>query len=134
MVQDHPGARRVAAALLVLSLAPAAADAQGTGRPSLKAPTLAASIAAAADWATTYHALANFHVREANPLLRHLDDRPAAMISLGAAIDAAAFSGWNLAVGKKHPRLAAAGLWAMTGFRAYLAIHNLRNARRAVRR
>jgi hypothetical protein len=30
--------------------------------------------------------------------------------------------------------MAAAGLWTMTAFRAYLAIHNLRNQQKAARR
>jgi hypothetical protein len=41
---------------------------------------------------------------------------------------------WNVAVGRRHERVAVAGLWAMTAFRAYLAMHNLRNERRAERR
>src|SRR5215471_6046615 len=55
--------------------------------PSLRSATMAASAAAAADWASTYHALKLFQVRETNPLLRPLDRTPGRMITLGAAMD-----------------------------------------------
>lgn len=90
--------------------------------------------AAAADWATTYHGLKHYRLRETNPLLRPLDHRPAKMVLLGGAIDVAAVAGWHYAVGRDHPRIAAAGLWTMTAFRAYLAFHNLRNQQKAGRR
>ncbi len=56
------------------------------------------------------------------------------MVTIGGLIDVAGFSAWNMTVGRKHPRLAAAGLWGMAAFRTYLAIHNIRNSRRAERR
>lgn len=122
--------------LLVVCLAvPSGAFAQTSAPPpSLQAPTIAASIGSAADWATTYHALSNYRVREVNPLLRGMDRNPGRMISVGSAIDAAGISAWNLTMGKKHPKVAAAGLWGMAVFRGYLAIHNLRNTRKAERR
>jgi hypothetical protein len=92
------------------------------------------AIAAAADWASTYHALKYYKVREANPLIRHLDDEPAKLVVMGAAIDLGAAFAWNYTIGRKNPQLAAAGLWGMTAFRAYLAVHNMRNERRAARR
>jgi len=101
---------------------------------SLRAATMAASAAAAADWASTYHALRFYHVRETNPLLRPMDGAPGRMISLGAAMDVGAITAWNLTMGREHPRVATAGLWAMTAFRSYLVIHNLRNEERASRR
>jgi hypothetical protein len=120
--------------LLVLCAGvPAVASAQTAGRP-LQAPTIAASIASAADWATTYHALSNYRLREMNPVLRPFDRTPGKMITLGAVIDAAGMSAWNVTVGKNHPKVAAAGLWGMAAFRTYLAIHNLRNTRKADRR
>jgi hypothetical protein len=109
-----------------------ASHAEPTG--SLRLPTLAASTAAAADWASTYHALTHYRVRETNPLLRPLDSSPGRLVTVGAAIDAGAFSAWNLTVGRSNPRLAAAGLWAMAAFRTYLVVHNLRTERRAARR
>ena len=100
----------------------------------LKVPTIAASVASAADWATTYHTLTHFRTRESNPLLRPLDHRPGAMVAVGSAMDAGILSAWNLTVGRKHERVAAAGLWALAAFRGYLAIHNLRNQAKAARR
>ena len=101
---------------------------------TLRHATIAASAAAAADWASTYHALKLFRVRETNPVLRPFDSTPGRMISLGAALDVGAISAWNLTVAREHPKIGIAGLWAMTAFRSYLAIHNLRNERRADRR
>jgi hypothetical protein len=127
--------RRSIARLFVVQLIvyglPTAAAAQDGG---LKLPTIAASAAAAADWASTYHALKHYRVRETNPLLRPLDHSPGSLVTVGALLDAGAFSTWNLTVGRKNERLAAAGLWAMAAFRSYLVIHNLRTERRAARR
>jgi hypothetical protein len=125
--------RRLLAAVLMVSCFPATLAAQDRG-PSLRVPTIAASAAAAADWASTYHALKNFHVRESNPLLRPMDSTPGPMVSVGAAMDMGIVSAWNMTVGRKHPRVAVAGLWAMTAFRSYLVLHNLRNTARAERR
>jgi len=125
---------RTGIALLVLCLGVPSLAAGQNPPPSLQAPTIAASIASAADWATTYHALSNYQVREMNPLLRSFDRTPGKMISMGAAIDAAGISAWNVTMGKKHPKVAAAGLWGMAAFRTYLAIHNIRNTRKAERR
>jgi hypothetical protein len=116
---------------VIFSLLPAAASAQ-TG--SLKIPTIAAGAAAAADWASTYHALKFYKVRETNPVLRPFDSSPGSLISLGGIIDAGSVSSWNLSVGRKNQRVAAIGLWTMAAFRTYLAIHNLRNERLSERR
>jgi hypothetical protein len=104
-------------------------------RPSgLGLPTTVFAAAAAADWATTYHGIKHFRLRESNPVLRPFDGAPGKMVLLGGAIDVASVMAWNYTVGQKHPRIAAAGLWTMTAFRAYLAIHNLRNQQKAARR
>ena len=124
---------RLSAALLVVCLLPGIASAQDNSA-RLRLPTIAASAAAAADWASTYHGLKYYNLRETNPLLQPFQQSPGKLITVGAAIDAATFSAWNVTVGRKHPRVAAAGLWAMAGFRAYLVIHNLRNERKAGRR
>ena len=124
--------RRLLAALLVVSFVPAAAFAQETH--SLKVPTIAASAAAAADWASTYHALKYYKVQEQNPLLRPFQESPGSMVSLGAIMDVGAVSAWNVTVGRRNPRVAVAGLWAMAAFRAYLAVHNMRNTTKAERR
>ena len=121
------------AAVLVVCLFPAVATAQDNS-DRLRLPTIAASAAAAADWASTYHALKYYNLRETNPLLQPFNGSPGRLVTMGAAIDAATFSVWNVTVGRKHPRVAAAGLWAMAGFRAYLVVHNLRNERKVGRR
>jgi hypothetical protein len=122
----------IPALCVLISLLPGFASAEE--RNPLLLPTLAATAAAAADWGSTYYALRFFELREVNPLLSPLQTRPGRMISLGAAMDAGLVSAWNLSIGRRNDGVAAAGLWAMTAFRAYLAIHNLRNTRRAARR
>jgi hypothetical protein len=124
--------RRLLAALILVSVLPATASAQETG--SLRTPTIAAMAAAAADWATTYHALKNYHVREMNPIMRPFEESPGSLVTIGGLIDVGMVSGWNLTMGRRNPKVAAAGLWAMTAFRAYLAIHNIRNEQKAQRR
>ncbi len=119
----------LATAIGACLLLPVAAFAED--RSSLKLPTMVAGAAAAADWASTYHALSRYHLRESNPLLRPFDATPGPMITLGAVMDGAAISAWNLTVGRKYPRVAAAGLWGMAAFRSYLVIHNVRNMRKA---
>lgn len=132
-MQRRPRSRlfRNAALVLCVSLLPGLAQAQSI---SLKPQTIAASAAAAADWATTYHALKYYRLREANPLLRPLSGSPGPLVSIGGAIDVAAVSAWNLSLGRSRPQAAAAGLWAMAAFRSYLAIHNLVNERKAAKR
>ena len=123
--------RVLAAALLIATglASPAAAQDQQRGR--LYWPTIAATGAATADWITTYHALKFYKVREQNPVLRPLDHTPMRMVSVGGLIDVAGISAWNVTVGPKHDKIAAAGLWTMTAFRVYLAVHNHLNEHRA---
>jgi len=122
---------RIAAASVLLILLPSLTLAQEN---RLRTPTIAASAAAAADWASTYYALKYYKVRELNPIINPLQHQPGRMISMGIAIDAGLVSAWNLGIGRRNERVAMAGLWAMTAFRAYLAIHNMRNTRKAERR
>ena len=124
----------LAAALLVTLFLPFQAAAQDAQRPRLYWPTVVAGSAATADWITTYHALKFFKVRETNPLLKPMQGTPAKMISVGGALDVAGIAAWNLTVGPKHDKIAAAGLWTMTAFRVYLAVHNHLNEHRAERR
>ena len=121
------------ALLALVWLAPSPASAQEQ-RKSLAIPTFAASAAAAADWASTYHALKYYKVQEQNPVLRPLQKSPGPMISIGGLIDAGSVSAWNLTVGRKNQRVAVTGLWMMTAFRAYLVVHNMRNMRLSERR
>ncbi len=127
--------RVLAAALLVATLVPSTAFAQQEqGRGRLYWPTIAAGTASTADWITTYHALKFYKVQEQNLLLRPLQSSPGRMVSIGGIMDVAGISAWNLAIGGKHDRIAAAGLWTMTAFRVYLAVHNHVNEHRSERR
>jgi len=125
-------ARRLLAALFLVFVFPAFASAQES--KSLKIPTIAAMAAAGADWATTYHALKYYKVREVNPIMRPFEAAPGSLVTVGGLIDVGTISAWNLTMGRRNPRVAVAGLWAMTAFRAYLAIHNIRNEQKAERR
>jgi len=122
---------RIAALFLCLVTLPSLSIAQEN---ALRAPTIAASAAAAADWASTYYAIKYFKVREMNPLINSMQHEPGRMISMGAVLDAGIVSAWNLGIGRRNQRVAIAGLWTMAAFRTYLAIHNLRNTRKAERR
>jgi hypothetical protein len=123
---------RVSAAALVVALViPPLATAQDRPQGRLYWPTIAAGSAATADWVTTYHALKFYRVQESNPLLKPLQASPARMVSVGGMIDVAGVAAWNFTVGPKHDKIAAAGLWTMTAFRLYLALHNHMNEHRA---
>jgi hypothetical protein len=126
--------RFLATALLVAALTPTVASAQDLRQSRLHWPTIAAGAAASADWATTYHALKFYKVQEQNPVLKPFQSNPGRLVSMGAMIDVAGISAWNLTMGPKHPKMAAAGLWTMTAFRAYLALHNHMNEHRSERR
>jgi hypothetical protein len=122
------------AALLISVVFSSTASAQDQQRGRLYWPTIAAGSAATADWITTYHALKYYKVREQNPLLKPLQGSPGGMVSVGGLIDVAGISAWNFTMGPKHDKIAAAGLWTMTAFRVYLAVHNHLNEHRAERR
>lgn len=133
-----PQGWRLVAAVFVVSLLPGLAGLSPASaqelRPSLRIPTTVASIAAAADWASTYHAMSNYHVRETNVLLQPFQKSPGTLVVVGAAIDAASFTAWNKVMGPRHPRLAVGGMWAMAAFRSFLVLHNLRNEQKALKR
>src|SRR5688500_608836 len=130
MLQFSRWVRRLLAALFMVSILPAVASAQ---EASLKIPTFAASAACAADWASTDLAPKYYKGREVKPLLIPCRASPGSPVTMGAMIAAGASSAWNLTVGRRSPKVAAAGLWGMAVFRTYLAIHNLRNGREAER-
>ena len=89
----------------------------------LHLPTVAFASAATADWMTTHENLKYF--REANPVLRWLDHKPKTMIAVGAGLDAASYYGWR-ALTRKRPKLRAAGLYAATAVRTFIALRNVR--------
>jgi len=98
-----------------------ASPAQAEEKLSLKIPTIAFAAAATADWASTYYGVSTHAFEESTPGLRHLQHHPAWMVAAGAAEDVALTVLWRRTVGRRHPKLAVAGLWAATGFRVYLA-------------
>lgn len=136
MPRRQPPRRAVTVLCGVLSVAcggllvPRAASAEDR----LTLPTVAFGAAAAADWATTYHGLRHYQLREVNPLLRPLQARPGRLVTAGALMDVGLVGAWNLGIGRRHERVAVAGLWAMAVFRTYLAVHNHRNTRKVPRR
>ena len=78
--------------------------------------------AAAVDWATTVHSLAFHHGRENNPLINWAPTT-ATTIAVGAAIDLAGLAAWQRMT-RDHPRLSAAGLYASTALRVFVAGRN----------
>jgi len=90
---------------------------------NLKVPNSVFLGAAAADWVSTYQFLQR-GARETNPMLSGLQSQPALMIATGAAIDVASLWAWNRYVGKKHPRLAAVGLYTAAALRVWVASRN----------
>ena len=96
----------------------------------LDVPTVAFASSAAIDWVTTYRNRNYF--REGNPMIAWLDRKPAAMIGLGVAIDAAGVYGWQRLT-RNHKRLRAVGLYAAAAARVAVAVRNDR-MRRSARR
>ncbi len=111
--------------LIALILIPTSARAQ-----SLRLPTAVFASAAAADWASTYRAISRYHLHEDNPLINRLADRPTLMITAGAALDTVGAAAWLHYVGRRHSRIAAAGLYVAAAGRFYLAARNVSRSRR----
>ncbi len=111
--------------ITALILIPTSARAQ-----SLALPTSVFASAATADWASTYRAVTRYHLHEDNPLINRLADRPALMITAGAALDVAGTAAWLRYVGRRHPRIVAAGLYVAAAGRFYLAARNVSRSRR----
>jgi hypothetical protein len=102
-------------------------------RPRLSVPMSAWVAAAAMDQVTTYKFLSDYPglLRERNPLVRGLDNRPAAMAAVGGAIDAATgWAAWKV-LGRSHPRIAFAVFAGAAAYRAYLVGSNIQRMRGA---
>lgn len=112
---------KLALALTMVLLVPASAGAQES--PLTTASRVAFTAGAVADWTSTYAMLKSGN-HELNPTLRIAHDRPAATVALGAAIDVVGVVAWQRFVGRRHPKLAASGLFVASAFRFYLASHN----------
>ena len=102
----------------------------------LKMPESVFIVAAASDWAMTYHhcsmpGFATSPVRcEGNPLVSGLSKHPAAMVLTGAAIDAATLYGWAKLTKAHHPTLYTVGLYAAASVRLTLVGLTVRQQRR----
>jgi len=106
--------KRAGVVVLLLGLFVSRADAQ-----SLRTATYVFSSAAAADWTMTYQFLDRKATVEGNPLLQWTHNDPAATVAAGAAMDVAAVYAWRRFVGRKHPKIAAVGLYATAALRGY---------------
>ena len=113
--------QRAAFVTLFLLLSSRGAIAQeSASQASLNLPTAIFASAAAADWATTYHGVSSGKFAEGNPTIRQWQDHPAGMVAAGAAMDVGSVLLWRRLVGRRHRKIAAAGLYAVATFRMYL--------------
>ena len=105
--------------LLFLALLFTPSLAQAQDKPAL----LTFSLAATADWATTYHVNTTPRMKEENPMISWLRSTPKAMVLTGAAIDVASVSVWYR-VTRSHKTLRTVGLYGATAFRIFFAVRN----------
>ena len=97
-----------------------------TVQPSLKIPTMVFAAAAAGDWASTYHGVSHLQFFEGDPLINRWQNHPALMVAAGTALDVGSVMIWNRYVGRRHPKLAALGLYVAASFRTYLCLKGIR--------
>ena len=112
--------RRIVAWTLASGLLLHALPASAQQTTSLKIATMAFTVAASADWIDTYYGVSTHSFQESTPVIRRLQDRPGLMVAVGAAEDVGLAILWHRAMGRRHPKLATAGLWVATSFRVYL--------------
>ena len=112
--------RRFVAWTLASGLLLHAMPASAQQTTSLKISTIAFAAAASADWIDTYYGVSTHSFQESTPGIRRLQAHPGLMVAAGAAEDIGLAILWHRAVGRRHPKLATAGLWVATGFRVYL--------------
>jgi hypothetical protein len=89
--------------------------------------------AVASDHITTFQFRSKYPelLHEENVLVRHLEDHPAWLVGVNAAIDAS--TGWAVYkfLGNRHPRLATLAFYGAAAYRTYLSIHNVRMMEKA---
>ena len=89
--------------------------------------------AVASDHITTFQFRSKYPelLHEENLLVRHLEDHPAWLVGVNAAIDAS--TGWAVYkfLGNRHPRLATLAFYGAAAYRTYLSIHNVRMMEKA---
>jgi cytochrome c oxidase subunit II len=79
-------------------------------------------VAAAADWATTFHSLEFHHGQENDPIINWAPT-PTLTIAAGATLDVAAFILWRRFT-NGHPRIANTGLYLASALRVWVASRN----------
>jgi hypothetical protein len=96
---------------------------------SLRLPTAMYLASASADVATTVYCQ-SAGCREDNPMVNWLEPRGTTiMLVAGESADLAGLWAWNRFIGRKHPKLAAIGLYAASGVRFAIAARNVREGR-----
>ncbi len=109
------------------------ASAQELEQRQLKLSAAVWTAAVASDHVTTFQFRTKYPdlLHEQNPLVRGLEEHPAWLVGVNAAIDAAA--GWAAYkwLGTRHPRLATLAFYGAAAYRASLGIHNVRMMNKA---
>lgn len=102
--------------------------------PSLTIPTVVYAGAAALDVGSSLRCPPPY-CREGNPLIAWMEPHTghATMLVTATAMDAVGVWAWHKYVGKKHPKIAAVGLYAVAAVRIGIGIGNLQD-RRAIDR
>jgi hypothetical protein len=89
--------------------------------------------AVASDHVTTFQFRTKYPalLHEENVLVRRLEEHPAALVGVNAAIDAT--TGWAVYkfLGNRHPRLATLAFYGAAAYRTYLSVHNVRMMEKA---
>jgi len=96
---------------------------------ALRRATVVYAIAGSLDVASTAAFLLRSGGHEGNPLLAPLQKKPVLMLATGVATSAASVWAWNRFVGRKHPKLAAVGLYAASAAHVFLATNNYKKHR-----
>lgn len=109
--------------VIVLCLCASVANAQPQqSSGALNTATVVFSATAGADWLTTHRALSN-GMRETNPTLTMLKNRPTPTVIVGMAQDVVTV--WAVRkVGKRHPKLGTVTFYGLSAFRGFLAYRN----------
>lgn len=117
--------------LTVALLLPVTATAQESTR--LKLPTTVYLVAITADKATTLNCTLRPGCWEDNPMYRWADKSggPLLQMTVSTGVDLVSIWAWNKTVGRKHPKLAALGLYSMAAIRATVAARNYARVRRS---
>lgn len=99
----------------------------------LKLSAVVWTAAVASDHITTFQFRTKYPalLHEENVFVRHLENHPAWLVGINAAIDAT--TGWAVYkfLGNRHPRLATLAFYSAAAYRSYLSIHNVRMMEKA---